>query len=130
MAILLHSAGDAGRVKECVDEYVRKFNLQPHDGYRLVLHGQPYMYWKSMFYQNDMEELDYAKILREMGVWLLLLLLVPALNLSGMIASRMEWRLPEMGVRKGIQGQPSGRLFAQIVWENLLLTVLGECWDY
>ncbi len=124
VAILLHSAGDAGRVKECVDEYVRKFNLQPHDGYRLVLHGQPYMYWKSMFYQNDMEELDYAKILREMGVWLLLLLLVPALNLSGMIASRMEWRLPEMGVRKAF-GATRGRLFAQIIWENLLLTVLG-----
>lgn len=129
VAILLHSAGDAGRVKKCVDEYVHKFNLQPHDGYRLVLHGQPYMYWKSMFYQNDMEELDYAKILREMGVWLLLLLLVPALNLSGMIASRMEWRLPEMGVRKAF-GATRGRLFAQIIWENLLLTVLGECWDY
>ena len=77
-----------------------------------------------MFYQNDMEELDYAKILREMGVWLLLLLLVPALNLSGMIASRMEWRLPEMGVRKAF-GATRGRLFAQIIWENLLLTVLG-----
>ncbi len=124
VAVLLHSAGDAGRVKKCVDEYVHKFNLQPHDGYRLILHGQPYIYWKSMFYQNDMEELDYAKILREMGVWLLLLLLVPALNLSGMIASRMEWRLPEMGVRKAF-GATRGRLFAQIVWENLLLTVLG-----
>lgn len=124
VAILLHSAGDAGRVKECVDEYVRKFNLQQHDGYQLLLHGQPYMYWKSLFYQNAMEELDYAKIIREIGVWLLLLLLVPALNLSGMIASRMEWRLPEMGVRKAF-GATGGRLFSQIVWENLLLTALG-----
>lgn len=124
VAILLHSARDAGRVKECVDEYVRKFNLQPHDGLRLISHGQPYMHWKSLFYQNDMEELDYAKVLREIGVWLLLLLLVPALNLSGMIASRMERRLPEMGVRKAF-GATGGRLFSQIVWENLLLTALG-----
>lgn len=124
VAILLHSAGDAGRVKECVDEYVRKFNLQQHDGYQLLLHGQPYMYWKSLFYQNAMENLDYVKIIREIGVWLLLLLLVPALNLSGMIASRMEWRLPEMGVRKAF-GATGGRLFSQIVWENLLLTALG-----
>ena len=124
VAILLPSAGDAARVKAHVDEYVRKFNLQQHDGYQLVSHDQPYMYWKSLFYQGDMEELDYAKILREIGVWLVLLLLVPALNLSGMIASRMERRLPEMGVRKAF-GATGGRLFSQIVWENLLLTALG-----
>ncbi|MDE5676920.1 ABC transporter permease [Phocaeicola sp.] len=124
VAILLHSAGDAGRVKKCVDEYVHKFNMQQHDGYQLLLHGQPYIHWKTLFYQNDMEELDFAKILREMGVWLLLLLLVPALNLSGMIASRMERRLPEMGVRKAF-GATCGKLFSQIVWENLLLTALG-----
>lgn len=124
VAILLHSAGDAGKVKASVDEYVRKFNLLSHDGYQLLMHGQPYMHWKSLFYQGDMEELDYAKILREIGVWLLLLLLVPALNLSGMIASRMERRLPEMGVRKAF-GATGGRLFSQIVWENLLLTTLG-----
>lgn len=124
VAILLHTAGDAGRVRAYVEEYVRKFNLQQHDGYEMVLHGQPYMHWKSMFYQNAMEELDYAKILREIGVWLVLLLLVPALNLSGMIASRMERRLPEMGVRKAF-GATGGRLFSQIVWENLLLTTLG-----
>lgn len=124
VAILLPSAGDAARVKARVDEHVRKFNLQQHDGYQLVSHDQPYMYWKSLFYQSDMEELDYAKILREIGVWLVLLLLVPALNLSGMIASRMERRLPEMGVRKAF-GATGGRLFSQIVWENLLLTALG-----
>lgn len=124
VAILLHSASDAGRVKACVDEYVRKFNLLPHDGYQLLMHGQPYMHWKSLFYKNGMEELDYIKILREIGVWLVLLLLVPALNLSGMIASRMEGRLAEMGVRKAF-GATRGRLFSQIVWENLLLTTLG-----
>lgn len=124
VAILLPSAGDAVRVKARVDEHVRKFNLQQHNGYQLVSHDQPYMYWKSLFYQGDMEELDYAKILREIGVWLVLLLLVPALNLSGMIASRMERRLPEMGVRKAF-GATGGRLFSQIVWENLLLTALG-----
>lgn len=51
-------------------------------------------------------------------------MLVPALNLSGMISSRMERRLPEMGIRKAF-GATGERLFSQIVWENLLLTCLG-----
>lgn len=124
VAILLSSASDAAKVNAQVDEYVRKFNLLPHDDYRLLMHGQPYLYWKSLFFQSDMEELSYTKIFHQMGIWLLLLLLVPALNLSGMIASRMERRLPEMGVRKAF-GATGERLFSQIIWENLLLTGLG-----
>lgn len=124
VAILLHSARDAGEVKVQVDEYVREFNAQPHDGYRLVMHGQPYLYWKTLFRTNDMEDLDFLMVIRQMGLWLLLLLLVPALNLSGMISSRMERRLPEMGVRKAF-GATGNRLFSQIVWENLLLTCMG-----
>ncbi|MCD8182005.1 MAG: FtsX-like permease family protein [Bacteroides sp.] len=124
VAILLPSVMDAGEVKRQVDEYARKFNTLPHEGYRLLMHGQPYLYWKTLFTTNDMDELDYYKIFREMGLWILMLLMVPALNLSGMISSRMEKRLPEMGVRKAF-GATGKRLFSQIVWENLLLTCLG-----
>ena len=124
VAILLSSALDADEIKVQVDEYVRKFNLQPHNGYRLLMHGQPYLHWKSLFYQDAMEELDYVKMLRQIGIWLLMLLLVPAINLSGMITSRMELRLPEMGVRKAF-GATGRWLFSQIVWENLLLTGMG-----
>lgn len=123
-AILLPSALDADKVKHQVDEYVRKFNTLPHDDYHLLMHGQPYLFWKTLFEGNEKDELDYFKIIREMGLWLLMLLLVPALNLSGMISSRMERRLPEMGLRKAF-GATGRRLFSQIVWENLLLTCLG-----
>lgn len=124
VAVLLPSAADADRVKLQVDEYVRKFNTLPHDDYHLVMHGQPYLYLKTLFYVNDMDDLDFFVIVRQMGLWLLMLLLVPALNLSGMISSRMERRLPEMGIRKAF-GATGERLFSQIVWENLLLTCLG-----
>lgn len=124
VAILLPSVLDADNVKNQVDEYVRKFNALPHEDYQLLMHGQPYIYWKTLFEGGDMDELDYFKIFREMGLWLLMLLLVPALNLSGMISSRMERRLPEMGLRKAF-GATAKRLFSQIVWENLVLTCLG-----
>ena len=55
---------------------------------------------------------------------LLVLLLVPALNLSGMISSRMEGRLAEMGVRRSF-GAGRKMLLSQVMWENLLLTALG-----
>lgn len=124
VAILLPSAADAAGVKAQVDDYVRRFNTLPHDDYHLVMHGQPYLHWKTLFRTDDMNELDFFMIARQMGLWLLMLLLVPALNLSGMISSRMERRLPEIGVRKAF-GATGRRLFSQIVWENLLLTCLG-----
>ena len=55
---------------------------------------------------------------------ILLLLLVPALNLSGMVASRMERRLPEMAIRKAF-GAKRRTLLWQVIMENLLLTLLG-----
>ena len=55
---------------------------------------------------------------------ILLLLLVPALNLSGMVASRMERRLPEMAIRKAF-GAKRRTLLWQVIIENLLLTLMG-----
>lgn len=124
VAILLPSATKSDAVKAEVDEYVRKFNTVSHDGYRLLMHDQPYLFWKTLFRDNDMEALNYLKIFKQLGVWLLMLLLVPALNLSGMISSRMERRLPEIGVRKAF-GASGRQLFSQIIWENLFLTCLG-----
>jgi putative ABC transport system permease protein len=54
----------------------------------------------------------------------LLLLFVPAVNLSGMVASRMERRLPEMAVRKAF-GAKRRTLLWQVVVENLVLTLIG-----
>ena len=54
----------------------------------------------------------------------LLLLLVPALNLSGMVASRMERRLSEMAIRKAF-GAKRRTLLGQVIMENLILTLMG-----
>ncbi len=55
---------------------------------------------------------------------LLLLLIVPALNLSGMVASRMERRLPEMAIRKAF-GAKRRWLLRQVIVENMVLTLIG-----
>ena len=58
------------------------------------------------------------------GGLVLVFLLVPALNLSGMIAGRMEDRLMEMGVYKAF-GATRGYLLRQVLNENLILTLMG-----
>lgn len=77
-----------------------------------------------MFQTFASEEFDVWATVRYFLLVLLVLLLVPALNLSGMIGSRMESRLAEMGVRKSF-GAGRGALLRQVMWENLLLTLLG-----
>lgn len=54
----------------------------------------------------------------------LALLFIPALNLSGMISSRMKSRLGEIGVRKAY-GATNSQILWQVLCENLLLTIIG-----
>ena len=54
----------------------------------------------------------------------LLLMIVPAVNLNGMVASSMEERIVEFGVRKAY-GAPGGVIVRQVLTENFLLTLIG-----
>lgn len=59
-----------------------------------------------------------------LGAILLLFLLVPALNLSGLNSSHIQDRLEEIGIRKAF-GASHGSLFSQIVTENFILMLPG-----
>ena len=67
-----------------------------------------------------------VKSLRIWGGLLIVFLIVPALNLSGMIAGRMDGRLPEMGICKAF-GATRRYLLRQVLNENLVLTLIGGC---
>lgn len=105
-------------------EIVRRENLSHPDDWQVVFWEQPTTHLTSVFQTYTYENLDVLDTVCRFSLVLLVLLLVPALNLSGMIASRMEGRLPEMGVRKSF-GAGRKTLLSQVMWENLLLTLLG-----
>ena len=65
-----------------------------------------------------------AKNLMPPAVLMLLFLLLPAINLSGLVSNRMEARRAEMGIRKAF-GAKRRTLLGEVVNENLVLTLLG-----
>jgi putative ABC transport system permease protein len=71
---------------------------------------------------NVTPETDYQRKLR----WCIyiILLLVPAINLSSMLHSRMTRRVSEIGVRRAY-GCTRARIVGDIVVENMLVTLVG-----
>ena len=79
------------------------------------------------YWQNALDCDAETTPFEAMGKYLYILLaflFIPALNLSGMISSRMDGRLDEIGIRKAY-GATNGEIITQVLWENLLLTIAG-----
>lgn len=67
---------------------------------------------------------DMAAYFRQQVIIFLILLLVPAINLSSMTYSRLRQRVAEIGVRRSF-GATRGGVMGQIVAENLVLTLMA-----
>ena len=79
------------------------------------------------YWQNALDCDTGTTPFEAMGKYLYILLaflFIPALNLSGMISSRMDIRMDEIGVRKAY-GATNSEIITQVLWENLLLTIVG-----
>jgi putative ABC transport system permease protein len=121
--ILAPSAGEVERVREEALERFSRFAGQ-FDKFEATLSGQPDRHWQSIFrFGSDLSP-DFGKLALQYSFVFLVLLLVPAISLSGMTDSRMERRLAEMGVRRAF-GAPRNILMRQVILENFLFTLLG-----
>lgn len=79
-------------------------------------------YWQNAL-DCDLETTPFEAMGKYLYI-LLAFLFIPALNLSGMISSRMDSRLDEIGIRKAY-GATNGEIITQVLWENLMLTIAG-----
>ena len=107
VTFLVKDGAQADALRAEIADVTRRLNLQNKEQWQMELWKQPTSHWLSVFQSV-----------------VLVLLLVPALNLSGLIASRMESRLAEMGVRKSF-GAGRRVLLSQVMWENFFLTLAG-----
>ena len=67
---------------------------------------------------------DWWFVLKDKLLILLVLLIVPAVNLAGLISGRMDARVGELGLRKAF-GAKDGDVMRLIVSENLVYTLIG-----
>lgn len=74
--------------------------------------------------RKGLEGISNWQIIKHYAGLLFVLLFVPALNLCGIVAGRMERRSAEMAVRKTF-GARRSTLLHQVVWENLVMTCIG-----
>lgn len=117
---LLHSVADTVTFRQELNAALKRYNSMLTEGEVKLTDAQLYgeRTVSRLFNRNVPDTLLI------LGIVLLLFLLVPALNLSGLNASHMQDRIPELGVRKAFGARRSA-LFKQIFIENMMLMLPG-----
>lgn len=123
VTILLKSGNDVASVRKQITEAIHKYNHSQED-WEMTIFNQPHSHVQSVFHADPGAEFSWGSVIRHYLLILTVLLLVPALNLCGMIAGRMDVRLSEMAVRKSF-GASKATLLHQVISENLLMTFIG-----
>lgn len=104
-----------------------KLRLQYNDAQQnmeVFYRGQPDEYFTFLNHKSANEQPGMKNIIMKYVLVIIILLLVPAINLSSMTLSRMRKRMSEIGVRKAF-GATSNELLHQVFMENLILTLMA-----
>ena len=121
--ILAHSSADFPEILKEVDVNLAKLNSNDQE-MQLDLLGQPGTFFVQMLHKYANGGVPGQEVIIRYIIIVIVILLVPAINLSGLTQSRMRKRLSEIGVRKAFGATRSGLLW-QVLTENLLLTLIG-----
>lgn len=123
--ILCKSRADFPIVRE---EAMRRFDAFNQSiaetGYELINRNRPYDQEKNVLAFGANYEPDVEADRRQRYIIFLILLIVPAVNLSSMTQSRMRQRIGEIGVRRAF-GSTRGAIMSQILAENMVITLLA-----
>lgn len=112
-----------------VNEKIQRYNASGkfkdgEDKWELSIYDQPTPHWKLALINDPSEGKSVSSIVWLFVIIILALLVVPAINLSGLIGGRMDIRLSELGIRKSY-GATKWSLLRQVLFENFLLTSVG-----
>ena len=122
VSILAHSKTDFDAIKSEVDTQVKKLNSEKKQCQLNFPSG--------LLSQSDIamgagfKKADWKTFFISSGLIMFLLLLVPALNLIGVIQSAMQKRKEEIGLRKAF-GATNKDLIFQLLVENMVQTSIG-----
>ena len=118
----------AARTQQAHPEVLDAFSFGGDPKRKLVLtrdmETHPMHVLKTENREGSLSTVSGWQLIKHYAGILFVLLFVPALNLCGIVAGRMERRSAEMAVRKTF-GARRSTLLSQVVTENLVLTTIG-----
>ena len=120
--VVLKKGSSVKDLEKELEEIARKRSVSDKD-YDYSIHNTVLPH-AQMKMSEDGVALPWSSIFKSLFPKVFVLLLVPALNLSGLVAARMRRRVAEMGVRKAF-GAKRRTLLTQVITENLVLTLCG-----
>ena len=123
VCLLARQREDFGAIRQELDRQVERYNGMKQDN-QINFMGGPITRLDVAIGSEAQVPVALKDYLLETGLLLLFLLLVPALNLLGVIQSAVQKRRAEMGVRKAF-GATTGTLLCQVLYENGLTTLIG-----
>lgn len=121
--ILAKSADDFEAIRKELDQATARLN-GTNEEYEINFFDGAITSFDVAIGSDGRSGVSYKDFFAEMGLTLLFLLLVPALNLSGVAHSAVQKRRAEIGVRRAF-GATSSALMKQVLMENGLTTLLG-----
>lgn len=123
--LLAHSQKDFSAIRQEAERRKLEYNtLIGKNGWELIYRNRPYDQEKNAiaFGVNVEPDVDAAR--RQRIVIFVILLIVPAINLSSMTQSRLRQRVAEIGVRRAF-GSTRMSVMGQIIAENFVVTLLA-----
>ena len=119
---LLKNKKDFDALAEEIQISKRKFDsVDPK--WNITFHG-PYTHRQTMMDETRDMKPDEKTAKRKMTFLFSVLLLIPAVNLSGFSMSQMKKRTEEIGIRKAF-GAKKYIILTQVLFENLITTFIG-----
>jgi len=123
--ILARSRDDLDAIRqESLNRFETYNQLVGEDGYNFIHRNRPYDQEKQAISFSANQEPDLEANRRKRLITYLILLIVPAINLSSMTQSRLRQRVSEIGVRRAF-GCNRMELMGQILMENMVVTLLA-----
>ena len=123
--ILARSRDDFDAIREESLRRLEAYNqVIGENGWHIIHRNRPYDQEKASINGSANMEFDVAPERRSRLITYLILLIVPAINLSSMTQSRLRQRVSEIGVRRAF-GSTRLEIMGQILMENMVVTLMA-----
>ena len=118
---LANDPKDFDQIKEDIRKSEKEYGIS-HPNYTLSFIG-PYSH-KYQKYNTSNIPIDETTVDRKLYLMLLVLLIIPAINLSSFSFSQIKKRVEEIGIRKSF-GATRWNIVRQMLMENFITTLIG-----